>query len=112
MLEVDTPDAMAFDGQQALLEMKRDVGGDVTAFVTQRLKYRSKDELCAALAAEQIDSVALAIMAVEKYQQGIIIGDQTGIGKGRQAAAMIRYGVLQGMVPIFLTCLLYTSRCV
>lgn len=102
VLEVEMPDAMAFDGQQALSELKREVG-DVTAFVAQRLHYRSKDELCQALAAEQIDSVALAIVAVENHSQGIIIGDQTGIGKGRQAAAMIRYGVLHGMTPIFLT---------
>jgi hypothetical protein len=33
----------------------------------------------------------------------MIIGDQTGIGKGRIAAAMIRYGVKQNMKPIFIT---------
>lgn len=33
----------------------------------------------------------------------MIIGDQTGIGKGRQAAAMVRYGMLAGYFPIFLT---------
>src|SRR5258708_13104542 len=33
----------------------------------------------------------------------MIIGEQTGIGKGRVAAAMIRYGVMQGLKPVFLT---------
>ena len=45
----------------------------------------------------------MAIYNIEAREQGMIIGDQTGIGKGRIAAAMIRYGVLQKMKPIFLT---------
>ena len=40
-----------------------------------------------ASAAEQIDSVALAIDNI-KNGESVIIGDQTGIGKGRQAAAI------------------------
>ena len=32
-----------------------------------------------------------------------IIGDMTGVGKGRQGAALIRYGVRQGKCPIYFT---------
>lgn len=78
------------------------LGGDVTGFVANRLQM-SPEELSIALAAEQVDGVALAIYNIEARSQSVIIGDQTGIGKGRQAAAMIRYGILAGYLPIFLT---------
>lgn len=78
------------------------LGGDVTGFVANRLQM-SPEELPIALAAEQVDGVALAIYNIEARGQSVIIGDQTGIGKGRQAAAMIRYGILAGYLPIFLT---------
>jgi len=48
-----------------------------------------------ALSAEQIDAVAMAIYNMEERGQGMIIGDQTGIGKGRIAASIIRYGVMR-----------------
>lgn len=76
--------------------------GDVDQFLMDELGYSSKEELHRALAAEQIDSVA---MAIHQMNQGnaFIIGDQTGIGKGRQAAALIRYGVKKGGFPVFIT---------
>ncbi len=76
--------------------------GDVSGYVAARLHF-SADELNAALAAEQVDGVALAMYNIEKRSQSVIIGDQTGIGKGRQAAAMIRYGLLSGYLPVFFT---------
>lgn len=54
------------------------------------------------LAAEQIDAVAMMI-ANHKEGRSTIIGDQTGIGKGRSAAMMIRYAIRNGMVPVFVT---------
>lgn len=76
--------------------------GDVDQFLVDELGYSGKEELHQALAAEQIDSVA---MAIHQMNQGnaFIIGDQTGIGKGRQAAALIRYGVKKGGFPVFIT---------
>lgn len=76
--------------------------GDVDQYLVDELGYSSKEELHQALAAEQIDSVA---MAIHQMNQGnaFIIGDQTGIGKGRQAAALIRYGVKKGGFPVFIT---------
>ena len=76
--------------------------GDVDEMVRAELGYSSKDELFSHLAAEQIDSVALAIDQMKKGK-GFIIGDMTGVGKGRQGAALIRWAVRQGKTPIYFT---------
>lgn len=102
-LEVDVPDSMGYETHAALHLIKQEIGGDVDEFVRQRLGYTSKIELCKALSAEQIDAVAMAIYNIEVRGQGMIIADQTGIGKGRQAAAIVRYGCMNGYKPIFLT---------
>jgi predicted RNA methylase len=103
VLNTQVPDSMAFETRKAILDIKVEVGGDIDNFVRHRLKYKSKAELCKVLSAEQIDAVAMAIYNIEARGQGMIIGDQTGIGKGRVAAAMIRYAVVQGHKPVFLT---------
>lgn len=76
--------------------------GDVDQYLVDELGYSSKDELYGYLAAEQIDSVALAIHQMNNGN-AFIIGDMTGVGKGRQGAALIRYAVKQGKVPIYFT---------
>lgn len=76
--------------------------GDVDQFLVDELGYSSKDELFSYLAAEQIDSVSLAINQMNKGN-GFIIGDMTGVGKGRQGAALIRYAVRKGYKPIYFT---------
>lgn len=103
ILDTVVPDAMDYETHSAVARIKEAVGGDMDEFVRQRLKFRGKTDLCKALSAEQIDAVAMAIYNIEVRKQGMIIGDQTGIGKGRVAAAMIRYGVNQGLKPIFIT---------
>lgn len=75
---------------------------DIDQYLVDRLGYDSKEDLYNALSAEQVDSVALAIKQMESGK-GFIIGDMTGVGKGRQAAAIIRYAVKQGKKPIFMT---------
>ncbi len=103
VLDTVVPDSMGYETHSALERIKREVGGNMDEFVRDRLNYKTKTELCKALAAEQIDAVAMAIYNIEVRNQGMIIGDQTGIGKGRIAAAMIRYGVERGVKPIFIT---------
>lgn len=85
-----------------MTKLSEALDGDVSGYVANRL-HMSHAELQEALAAEQIDSVALAMYNIEKRGQAVVIGDQTGIGKGRQAAAMIRHGLLSGYLPIFFT---------
>jgi hypothetical protein len=75
---------------------------DVDDFVRERLGYKSKEELFSYLSAEQVDGVAIAISQIEN-NKAVIIGDMTGVGKGRQAAAIIRYAVKQGLKPVFMT---------
>lgn len=101
-LESVIPKQLAEYTTRALSKLNEALGGDVGGYVANRL-HMSHEELREALAAEQIDGVALAIYNIEKRGQSVVIGDQTGIGKGRQAAAMIRYGLLSGYLPIFFT---------
>src|SRR5258706_9405822 len=56
----------------------------------------------ASLMGLQVDSVASAIHQ-NQQGKGVIISDQTGIGKGRQAAAIIRWADRAGHIPVFLT---------
>jgi len=103
VLDTQVPDAMSFEMHQAVKNIKDNVGGDIDNFVRHRLGYPTKIQLCKALSAEQTDAVAMAIYNIEALEQAVIIGDQTGIGKGRVAASIIRYAVEQGLLPIFLT---------
>jgi len=102
-LQTHVPDSMDFELHEALKRITEDVGGDMDNFVRHRLGFPTKEALHDVLGAEQIDVIGMAIYNIEALNQGIIVGDQTGIGKGRVAAAMIRYSCLQGIKPIFLT---------
>lgn len=96
------PAQLAEEMNEAQQRLTEALGGDVVGYVANRL-HLTEEELSTMLAAEQVDGVALAIYNIEARGQSVIIGDQTGIGKGRQAAAMIRYGINAGYFPIFLT---------
>lgn len=76
--------------------------GDADQFLVEELGYNDKEDLYSHLAAEQVDSVALALQQA-KNGNAFIIGDMTGIGKGRQAASLIRYAKKQGQVPVYFT---------
>lgn len=101
-LETIVPDSMDFEMHSAVNNVKEQVGS-VNAYVRTKLGYKSDQELADALSAEQVDAVAMAIYNIEEKEQAIIIGDQTGIGKGRIAAAIIRYGCRSGYKPVFVT---------
>jgi hypothetical protein len=103
VLDTVVPDSMGYETHSALQRIKDLVGGDIDEYVRVKLNYKTKTELCKALSAEQIDAVAMTVYNIEERNQGMIIGDQTGIGKGRVAASIIRYAVHQGVQPIFIT---------
>lgn len=103
VLNTVVPDSMGFETHSALQRIKEAVGDDIDEYVRIKLNYRSNVELCKALSAEQIDAVAMSIYNIEERGVGMIIGDQTGIGKGRIAASIIRYAVEQGVQPVFIT---------
>jgi hypothetical protein len=76
--------------------------GDLDEFVSSELGYPSVEEMHSAFMGIQTDAIAAAIYQM-KRGKAIIVGDQTGRGKGRIAAAMIRWAEMHGHLPIFLT---------
>ncbi len=95
------PRNMAFEVQKALNKVIKKKG-NIDNYVRNELKYTTTAEMWKGLGAEQVDSVAQYLAQFER-EQGIIIADQTGIGKGRQAAAIIRHAILNGYLPVFFT---------
>jgi predicted RNA methylase len=75
--------------------------GPIDNYVATKLQY-PLDELPKFFSAEQVDALGLCIKSVEDGR-GVINADQTGIGKGRFVAAMIRYAKLNNKTPVFLT---------
>ena len=89
----------------------------VVQYVAQKLHYETVEDLFSdpievddmgnpkgRFSIEQIDAIATAIFNYEINKDSIIIGDQTGVGKGRTAAGLIRYSILElGKVPFFVT---------
>ncbi|NEP56500.1 MAG: DEAD/DEAH box helicase family protein [Symploca sp. SIO2G7] len=86
---------------QALDKLEQKVGA-VDEYVADRLQYGNSQKLHQYFSAEQVDALALAIANIEQ-ESGFVIGDQTGIGKGRVGAGIIRYAKLSGKTPIFVT---------
>ena len=71
---------------------------DLKSFVMDKTGIKKPD----ALNDIQVDSVAMAIRNLENGH-GLLVGDQTGLGKGRQAAAMISYLIKSKKIPVFVT---------
>lgn len=89
------------DSIAASLQKISDEVGSIDDYVAESLAMDVED-VKSNFSAEQIDALALAIRNAEAGK-GFIIGDQTGIGKGRVVAAMIRYALVTGKTPIFVT---------
>ena len=83
------------------LEALRGRVGDVDGWLCGRLRWTVK-QLGHYLTSEQVDGVALALDAADR-QEGLIIADQTGFGKGRILAATARAVALSGRNVVFLT---------
>ena len=92
------------------------MGMTVEEYVAKKLHYPSVDDLCfqdelddagnrlTRLGAEQIDAIGIAIWNHETNNNGIIIADVTGLGKGRQIAGILRYAILElKTIPFFFT---------
>lgn len=73
----------------------------IDQYVANRLQY-SAAELEEYFSPEQIDAIALGIYNHD-HNRGIINADQTGMGKGRFVAAMMRFAKIENATPIFLT---------
>jgi len=85
----------------ALEQLKEDAGGDVPEFIGKEMGW-TRPQVLARLSAEQIDMVGLAIVQA-KNDNGLVVGDQTGVGKGRVVAAMLVWANRNGRLPVFVT---------
>jgi hypothetical protein len=94
------PRAMADAINNSLATLEAAVGS-IDEYVATSLEM-DPETVRELLSAEQIDALALAIRNAEAGK-GFIIGDQTGVGKGRVVASMIRYALVNDKVPIFVT---------
>ena len=88
---------------QDALDALEDAVGDIDAYAARELGYDSVEQMQAGLMGLQIDAIASAIYQMKERGKGVIIADQTGIGKGRQAAAIIRWAVEHDKIPVFVT---------
>jgi hypothetical protein len=95
------PTPMATATEASLFRIQEEYG-NLDKFVYDELGYDSPDVFKKAFSAEQVDAIALAIYQ-SKRGKGLIVGDMTGVGKGRIAAGLLRWGVKQGKTPIFLS---------
>lgn len=95
------PSNMAQPTQDALNRLE-DAVGDIDEFARSELGYDTVADLHNALMGLQVDSVATSIHQI-KQGKAVVIADQTGIGKGRQAASIIRWAARQGMTPVFVS---------
>ena len=89
----------AIAGAMEQLEQKV---GDLDEYVAKKLGYENIRQLHQHFSAEQVDAVAIGIYNLDNGK-GAILGDQTGIGKGRVVAAMLRYANQTGRIPVFVT---------
>ncbi len=94
------PRAMAQSIQDSIDRIESQVG-NVDEFVAESLEM-DPETLREKFSGEQIDALVLAIRNAQEGK-GFIIGDQTGVGKGRVVAAMIKYALINDKIPIFVT---------
>lgn len=99
---IDTPINMADPQRAALERIERAVGMPLDQYVRGKLGYAESDDIGRFFAAEQVDALAAAIYNVE-HGGALILGDQTGIGKGRVAAGMVEYAKQRGLIPVFVS---------
>ncbi len=95
------PASIAVEVEDALMQLRDEIG-DIDQYVMEKLGYNSLDEMRDPFFAEQIDSIGQAIFNIESGN-AMIIGHQTGTGKGRVAAGLIRYAIKNGKIPVFVT---------
>ncbi len=101
-LDTLIPRNLQGSARESLDSLEERVGGDIDEFVRDCVGFESEEDSKDALAGEQVDGTALAIDRIEN-DQGALIGDQTGVGKGRQLASILKYAKETDRTPIFVT---------
>ncbi len=95
------PSNMASAVQYALDRLE-ERHGNLDEFVSRQLGFGSPADMEGRLFAEQVDAIALTL---DSFGRGsdMVLGDLTGIGKGRVLAALIRFAHMNEMPVIFVT---------
>lgn len=75
---------------------------DAADFLTKQLGFKQQEDLFAVLTPEQCDSILMAIYNSAKGSE-CIVGDETGIGKGRILAGIARYALQHNKNVLFFT---------
>jgi hypothetical protein len=82
--------------ENAFNKIEATTGMNLDEYVGDRLNETSQQTLFQHYAAEQIDSLALAIYNYEYEQKATLIGHDTGIGKTRIVCGLARYAKITG----------------
>lgn len=96
----EIPIGMAHAVHSRLKEIEHEEGS-VIDFVAAEMG-ESPREIEDKISGEQIDGVAMSIRQM-RSGRGFILGDMTGVGKGRQLAMLIKWATLQGDAPVVVT---------
>jgi len=88
--------------QRTALEQIAAQHGSIDTYLQHALGYPTLADLYAAFHAAQLDGITLALANLSQGG-GMIIGDGTGVGKGREAAAILCWAKRQGKYPLFFT---------
>ena len=94
------PAALQEATQQALEDL-RDAEGEIDGYVADHLRLQGA-ALNNALSREQIDTMGLAIRQFE-LDGAIVVGHQTGMGKGRIAMSALRWAWINNLPAVFFT---------
>lgn len=76
--------------------------GSVIEFVRSEMCEPDADDIRKKISGEQIDGVALAMRQMLDGR-AFILGDMTGVGKGRQLAMLLKWAQRHGEKPVFVT---------
>lgn len=95
------PSNMQTAMKAALRLITKETGLTIDQYVQQQMGWEF-EEMAGYLGGEQVDAVALGIYAMQRGR-AFILGDQTGVGKGRVVAALLQWSKLQGRTPVFFT---------
>lgn len=87
--------------RSALDRLQSEVG-DLPTYVSGKLGYPEGTDITQYFFGDQIDALAQAIHQVETGG-ALVVGDQTGTGKGRVVAGLMKYAIKEGRVPVFVT---------
>ena len=92
----------AENNRELALAIENASGNPFDGFILHTLQYNDVASLAKAYSSEQIDALTSTILTFE-HGRSYILGDQTGIGKGRTLAGILRYSLLNNERPVFFT---------